>query len=228
MLIPMSCTPAVHGLQLESPMNIDNDRNNPSRNASGKPDDSRAQPTFADGQQPPGKAPAGQQASQQNPGSGQPQQGQNTPPKPGNGQPQTPQPGQQGQQGQKGQQGERDGKHPQQQQAAHPGQQTRTPAEQGKTGQVTPTPTPPKAAKGDDDLMSKQQQQAMPSGDQIKGEWKQKVGSAKIMWAKLTDDELLKTEGHADKLAGLVQARYAVSRDEADKQIKGFFAKQKS
>jgi uncharacterized protein YjbJ (UPF0337 family) len=82
----------------------------------------------------------------------------------------------------------------------------------------------PRAAKGDDDLMSKQQRQAMPSADQIKGEWKQKVGAAKIMWGKLTDDELMKTEGRAEKLAGLVQARYAMSRGEADRQIKSFFA----
>ncbi|MDP9141322.1 MAG: CsbD family protein [Pseudomonadota bacterium] len=64
-----------------------------------------------------------------------------------------------------------------------------------------------------------------PSVDALKGKWKQQVGSAKIAWGKLTEDELLKSEGHTQKLAGLVQERYAVSRDEADKQVKSFFDK---
>lgn len=71
----------------------------------------------------------------------------------------------------------------------------------------------------------KQQQQSMPSMDEIKGGWKQQVGAAKIAWGKLTEDELLQSEGRAQRLAGLVQERYAITRDEADKQVKGFFDK---
>ena len=67
-----------------------------------------------------------------------------------------------------------------------------------------------------------------PSMDSLKGQWKQKVGAAKVAWAKLTDDELMKVEGHAQKLAGLVQERYAITRDEADKQVQDFFDKKKS
>jgi uncharacterized protein YjbJ (UPF0337 family) len=51
------------------------------------------------------------------------------------------------------------------------------------------------------------------------------MGAAKIFWGKLTHDELLKSEGHADKLAGLVAERYAVASDEAARQVKKFFAK---
>ena len=65
----------------------------------------------------------------------------------------------------------------------------------------------------------------LPSVDEIKGQWKQHIGAAKIAWGKLTEDELLKLEGHEQKLAGLVQERYAVTRDEADKQVKAFFDK---
>ena len=100
-------------------------------------------------------------------------------------------------------------------------------------------PTPPtapvkaQAAKGDDELMSRpqqeqQQQMSLPSVDEVKGKWKQHVGAAKIAWGKLTEDELLRLEGHEQKLAGLVQERYAITRDEADKQVKAFFDKQKS
>jgi uncharacterized protein YjbJ (UPF0337 family) len=63
----------------------------------------------------------------------------------------------------------------------------------------------------------------IPSVDEMKGKWKQQVGAAKIMWGKLTDDELLKLEGQQDRLTGLVQERYAVTRDEADRQVKSFF-----
>lgn len=66
---------------------------------------------------------------------------------------------------------------------------------------------------------------SLPSIDELKGKWKQHVGSAKIVWGKLTEDELLKSEGHAQKLTGLVQERYAITRDEADKQVADFFKK---
>ena len=64
-----------------------------------------------------------------------------------------------------------------------------------------------------------------PDVDAIGGKWKQKVGEAKIMWGKLTDDELLQSEGHQEKLTGLVQERYALTRDAADKQVKSFLDK---
>ncbi|HEX4911804.1 MAG TPA: CsbD family protein [Permianibacter sp.] len=67
-----------------------------------------------------------------------------------------------------------------------------------------------------------------PSGDEAKGNWKQQVGAAKIAWGKLTEDELLKTEGQQTRLAGLVQTRYAIQPDEAEKQVKAFFEKQKA
>lgn len=70
-----------------------------------------------------------------------------------------------------------------------------------------------------------QQFQSSPTLDAFKGKWEQQVGAAKIVWGKLTDDELLKSEGHLQKLAGLVQERYAISRAEADKQVKAFIDK---
>ena len=65
----------------------------------------------------------------------------------------------------------------------------------------------------------------LPSDDEIKGNWKQQVGAAKIAWGKLTEDELLKTEGQQMRLAGLVQSRYSIQRDEAEKQVKAFLEK---
>lgn len=68
---------------------------------------------------------------------------------------------------------------------------------------------------------------SLPSADEIKGKWKQQVGAAKIAWGKLTEDELLTSEGHEQKLIGLIQERYAITRDEADKQVKSFIEKNK-
>jgi len=64
-----------------------------------------------------------------------------------------------------------------------------------------------------------------PRNDAMKGMWKQKLGEAKLTWGKLTDDELLKLEGHAEKLTGLVQERYALTRDAAAQQVNTFYHK---
>lgn len=81
------------------------------------------------------------------------------------------------------------------------------------------------AAKGDDDLMSQPatEDMSLPRADEVDGKWKQQVGAAKIAWARLTEDELLETEGCAQKLVALVQERYDLTYDAADKQVKGFF-----
>ena len=68
----------------------------------------------------------------------------------------------------------------------------------------------------------------MPSSDEIKGKWKQQMGAAKIAWGKLTADELLQAEGHQQKLTGLVQERYAITRDEAEQQVTKFFESNKA
>jgi uncharacterized protein YjbJ (UPF0337 family) len=72
----------------------------------------------------------------------------------------------------------------------------------------------------------KQQQQQKQTGtaDVVKAKWQQQVGAAKKLWGKLTDDEIMQSNGDAEKLAGLVKERYAVNRIEADKQVKKFLA----
>jgi uncharacterized protein YjbJ (UPF0337 family) len=68
---------------------------------------------------------------------------------------------------------------------------------------------------------------SLPSADELKGKWKQQVGAAKSAWGELTDDEILQSEGRAEKLAGIVQERYAITREEAEKQVSDFFDKAK-
>jgi uncharacterized protein YjbJ (UPF0337 family) len=35
----------------------------------------------------------------------------------------------------------------------------------------------------------------LPSAEELKGKWKQHVGSVRIAWGKLTEDEILKSDG---------------------------------
>ena len=55
--------------------------------------------------------------------------------------------------------------------------------------------------------------------DRIKGNWKQVEGRAKAQWGKLTDDDLQVVAGHREQLAGRIQERYGVAKDEVEKQL---------
>lgn len=55
--------------------------------------------------------------------------------------------------------------------------------------------------------------------DQLKGQWMQLRGSAKQQWGKLTDDDLDRAEGDRDILAGRIQERYGVAKEEAERQV---------
>ncbi|MEX3638352.1 CsbD family protein [Paraburkholderia sp. BR14320] len=59
--------------------------------------------------------------------------------------------------------------------------------------------------------------------DIAEGKWKQMVGKAKAAWGELTDDELTKAEGRADRLAGLIQERYGKTREQAELEVRRFF-----
>jgi uncharacterized protein YjbJ (UPF0337 family) len=58
--------------------------------------------------------------------------------------------------------------------------------------------------------------------DKIKGQWKQLAGKLKAKWGKLTEDDLKQAQGTSEYLAGLIQERYGIARDEAKQQIREF------
>ncbi len=58
--------------------------------------------------------------------------------------------------------------------------------------------------------------------DRAAGQWKQLKGNIKEQWGKLTDDEITQLEGHRDQLAGKLQERYGLAREEAERQAKEF------
>ena len=102
---------------------------------------------------------------------------------------------------------------------------------------TTTTPTqssnaknpPPKTSQPPQQQQSKPQPQSTIFNAQtIKDNWKQLIGLAKKKWDKLTDAELTNAGGDEQKLSTLVKDRYGIKQDEANQQVKGFFAKNSS
>ncbi|MCC5834865.1 MAG: CsbD family protein [Opitutales bacterium] len=62
--------------------------------------------------------------------------------------------------------------------------------------------------------------------DIIKGKWKQLKGSAQKTWGKLTEDDLSQIEGEEERLVGVVQERYGLTREAAKKQVDEWLSKQ--
>ena len=58
--------------------------------------------------------------------------------------------------------------------------------------------------------------------DIIEGNWNQAKGKVKEQWGKLTDDDLATISGKRDQLAGKLQERYGMAKDEVDKQLETF------
>ena len=55
--------------------------------------------------------------------------------------------------------------------------------------------------------------------DVVQGNWKQLSGSVRHEWGKLTHNDVERVKGDAEMLAGLIQERYGVAKEEARKQI---------
>ncbi len=58
--------------------------------------------------------------------------------------------------------------------------------------------------------------------EQLQGKWKQTKGKVREKWGKLTDDDLDVIAGKRDQLVGRIQERYALAKEEAEKQADAF------
>jgi uncharacterized protein YjbJ (UPF0337 family) len=58
--------------------------------------------------------------------------------------------------------------------------------------------------------------------DQFAGSWKQVTGKVKEKWGKLTDDDLTVVAGKRDQLSGLLQNRYGMAKEQAEKELDDF------
>jgi uncharacterized protein YjbJ (UPF0337 family) len=56
------------------------------------------------------------------------------------------------------------------------------------------------------------------NSDQVSGKIKQMTGAAKQQWGKLTDDDLQVIAGKREALAGKLQERYGMAKEEAQKK----------
>ncbi len=55
--------------------------------------------------------------------------------------------------------------------------------------------------------------------DRIEGNWKQLKGKTLAQWGKLTDDDFDIVAGRRDQLAGKIQERYGVAKEDAQQQV---------
>ena len=55
--------------------------------------------------------------------------------------------------------------------------------------------------------------------DQMKGSWAQLKGKAKMAWADLTEDDMLRAEGSADKLYGIIQQKFGDTKEAIKKKL---------
>jgi uncharacterized protein YjbJ (UPF0337 family) len=60
------------------------------------------------------------------------------------------------------------------------------------------------------------------NNDRMAGAWHEIKGKVKAKWGKLTDDDLKQLEGHGEELAGKLQQRYGLARDEAEREAREF------
>ncbi len=58
--------------------------------------------------------------------------------------------------------------------------------------------------------------------DTMKGKWEELKGKVQKQWGKLTDDDLDVIKGDAKILAGKLQERYGITKEEAEKQVEDY------
>lgn len=62
----------------------------------------------------------------------------------------------------------------------------------------------------------------MASQAAVLSHWKAMLPDAHTTWPKVPSEELAQVRGNINKLAGMVQLRYKLSREDADLQVKTF------
>lgn len=60
------------------------------------------------------------------------------------------------------------------------------------------------------------------NSEQVAGNWKQMTGKIKEKWGKLTDDDITTANGRVEILAGKLQERYGIAKEEAERQLNEF------
>ena len=61
--------------------------------------------------------------------------------------------------------------------------------------------------------------------NEMEGNWEQLKGKVQAQWGKLTNDDLTVIKGRRTELAGKIQERYGVAKDEAERQIDDYLSR---
>lgn len=64
--------------------------------------------------------------------------------------------------------------------------------------------------------------------DRFEGHWKQLRGNVGERWGRLTGHQLRVAAGKRDQLAGRIQAKHGASVEEAERQLKDFFERNRN
>ena len=59
----------------------------------------------------------------------------------------------------------------------------------------------------------------------LKGKWLQIKGTVKEKWGQLTDDDVDRVEGSAERLVGLIQERYGYAKQKAEDEVDAFLTR---
>lgn len=62
--------------------------------------------------------------------------------------------------------------------------------------------------------------------DQIQGQWRQVLGQVQMNWGRLTNDDMEQIDGNRERLAGKLQERYGFEKDQAQREIDSWLARQ--
>jgi uncharacterized protein YjbJ (UPF0337 family) len=68
-------------------------------------------------------------------------------------------------------------------------------------------------------------EEMMMNKDIAAGKWAQLKGTLKATWGDLTDDDLTKISGNAQKLIGILQEKYGRTKEQAQKEVAQFWEK---
>lgn len=56
--------------------------------------------------------------------------------------------------------------------------------------------------------------------DRVEGNWRQLRGQFKTQWTALTDSQIDAVAGKRERLLGVLQESYGISKDEAERRVK--------
>lgn len=59
----------------------------------------------------------------------------------------------------------------------------------------------------------------------LKGKWMQIKGSVREKWGQLTDDDVDKVSGSAERLVGVIQERYGWAKQKAEDEVDAWLAR---